>query len=169
MAIIAFDVNDAELRDSFFRHLLFNALAALQHDSQPRWGKMTAQQMVEHLAWAFELSTGHARVECPIPEAQRERLKAFLYDNRPTPHGFMNPVLAAGLPPLRHVGLAEARAALRVEVDRFVQQCRATPGAMHAHPVFGPIGVEGWARTHFKHAHHHLLQFGLVDGGSDAA
>jgi hypothetical protein len=63
--------------------------------------------MIEHLAWAFELSTGQAQTECPIPAAKREQLKAFLHDNRSTPRDFANPV-------------------------------------------------------HFKHAYHHLLQFGLV-------
>lgn len=162
MPAIRFDVNDPELRGTLFRRLLFDALAPLHEDSQPGWGRMTPQQMVEHLTWAFELSTGQAHVECPLPEAQRERLKAFLHDNRPTPREFMNPVLASGLPPLRHAGLAGAKAALRVEVDRFLQQANATPGVMHTHPVLGPIAMEEWARSHFKHAYHHLLQFGLV-------
>ena len=29
---------------------------------------MTAQQMVEHLAWVFEISIGEASVECSVPE-----------------------------------------------------------------------------------------------------
>ena len=166
MTATPFDVNDSEVRDTFFRRLLIDALMALREDARPRWGKMTAQQMVEHLTWAFELSSGQVRVDCPIPEAQRERLKAFLYDNRPTPREFSNPVLTAGLPPLRYAGLAEATAGLRVEMERFLRQLATTPGAMHMHPVFGPIGGEAWGRAHFKHAYHHLLQFGLVGGES---
>ena len=162
MTAIPFDVNDPELRERFLRHLLLDALTALQADARPGWGKMTAQQMVEHLAWAFELSTGQVQTECPVPEAQRERLKAFLYDNRPTPHEFMNPVLAAGLPPSRHAGLTEARAALQVEAERFLRQAGAAPSAAHTNPVFGPLGAEEWARAHFKHGYHHLLQFGLA-------
>jgi hypothetical protein len=30
--------------------------------------------------------------------------------------------------------------------------------------VFGPIGVEEWSRTHYKHGHYHLLQFDLIQG-----
>jgi oxepin-CoA hydrolase / 3-oxo-5,6-dehydrosuberyl-CoA semialdehyde dehydrogenase len=165
---IPFDVNDPELRESFFRKLLCEALDALQDDARPGWGKMTAQQMVEHLLWAFELSTGEAIVECPIPESQRVRLKAFLHDDRPTPHEFMNPALAAGLPPLRHVSVTAARAALRAEVDRFVRQSHAKPDVTRMHPLFGPIGAEEWERTHFKHAYHHLLQFGLIQTASGA-
>jgi hypothetical protein len=164
MIAIRFDVNDSELRATFFRRLLFDALAPLRADARPCWGRMTAQQMVEHLVWAFELSTARTQVGCPIPEAQRERLKAFLYDNRPTPREFMNPALTAGLPPMRHTGLPEAIASLRTEVDRFVQQAIANPVVVHTHPVFGRIGMEDWARSHFKHAFHHLLQFGLIHG-----
>ena len=162
MLTIPFDVNDRELRDTFLRQTLFDALAGLQCESRPGWGMMTPQQMVEHLGWAFELSTGQARVDSPVSEMQRKKLKTFLYDNRATPHEFMNPVLAVGLPPLRHAGLADAKASLRVEADRFVRQARTNPGVTHTHPVFGSIGMEEWARSHFKHAYHHLLQFSLV-------
>ena len=163
---IPFDVNDKELRTAFFRRHLWDALAALQEDAAPRWGRMTARQMVEHLCWVFEVSTGQASVECPVPEARRERYKAFLYDNTPMMHEFRNPALAAGLPPLRHAGLAEAKAALRREVERFLDHGRDDPGATHTHPVFGPIGTEEWDRSHFKHAHHHLLQFDLISTDS---
>ena len=122
--------------------------------------------MVEHLSWVFELSTGLASVECPIPEAKRERYKAFLHDNTPMLREFRNPALVSGLPALRHAGLDDALAALRKDVDRFLDHARDAPAATHAHPVFGPIGPEEWSRSHFKHAYHHLLQFGLVEGAA---
>jgi oxepin-CoA hydrolase / 3-oxo-5,6-dehydrosuberyl-CoA semialdehyde dehydrogenase len=162
MMVIPFDVNDADLRNEFFRHLLFDALSALRDDTRPGWGKMTAQQMVEHLIWAVDLSIGKAEAECTFPEVQCERLKAFLYDSRPTPREFQNPALAAGHPTLRYAGAADATAALRREVGLFLDQAVAMPGATRMHPVFGPIAAEEWARSHFKHCYHHLLQFGLI-------
>ncbi len=159
---IPFDVNDVEVRDAFLQRRLFEALVALHASARPRWGRMTAQQMVEHLLWAFELSTGETQVECPIPEPQRQRAKAFLHDNRPTLREYMNPALAAGLPPARYGGVSEAVAGLRAAVNRFLQQAASTPESTQNHPVFGPIGMDEWARAHFKHAYHHLLQFGLI-------
>ena len=161
MRTIRFDVNDPAVRDGFFRDELVRALAALQEGAPARWGAMTAQQMVEHLAWGFELSTGRAAVECTVPEARRERYKAFLHDNTPMMHEFRNPALVAGLPPLRHPDLERAKAALAVEVRRFLDYAGAA--ARHTHPVFGPLTAEEWSRAHFKHAYHHLLQFDLVD------
>jgi oxepin-CoA hydrolase/3-oxo-5,6-dehydrosuberyl-CoA semialdehyde dehydrogenase len=160
---IRFDVNDVELRGTFFDRLLGEALAPLEEASPPKWGAMTAQQMVEHLAWVFEVSTGLASVTCEVPEARRERMKAFLYDRTPMLKDFRNPALIGGLPPLRHSDLAGAKSALAVEVARFLDHCRAAPEARYTHPMFGPIAADEWARSHFKHAYHHLLQFGLVE------
>lgn len=161
------EVDDPAGRDAFLRHRLWDALAGLRGDAPPRWGRTSAQQMVEHLAWAFEISTGRASVECPVPEAKRERYKAFLHDDTPMIREFRNPALVAGLPPLRHGDLAAAVAALRNEVERFLDPARAEPSAP-THPVFGPLGRDEWSRSHFKHAHHHLRQFGLVDAGAPA-
>ena len=160
---IRFDVNDASLRDTFLKTFFFGALDPLGLEARPRWGSMSAQQMVEHLLWAFEGSTGRVEIACSYPADQLPRLKAFLQHNRPTPQGFRNPALEAGLPALRFPDLRAARAALLVEVDRFLDHARTQPDAIHVHPIFGPIGMEDWSRTHFKHGCHHLLQFGLAE------
>ncbi len=162
MLKLRFDVNDSALRDTFLRTFFFGALDRLQPAERARWGRMTAQQMVEHLLWAFEISTGQVRIECPVPPDQLAKFKVFLRHNRPTPHEFMNPLLRDGLPTLRYAGVAEARTALQAEVERFIEHAGAEPEAVHTHPIFGPIGAEDWSRTHFKHCAHHLSQFGLL-------
>jgi oxepin-CoA hydrolase/3-oxo-5,6-dehydrosuberyl-CoA semialdehyde dehydrogenase len=163
MTRVPFDVNDADLRRRFLGGVLAEALAPLEADARPRWGAMTAQEMVEHLQWGFEVSTGRAAVECTVSDAKRARFKPFLLDGTPMVHGFRNPALAAGLPALRHGGLSQARAALEVEARRFLEHERSTPEAVHTHPVFGPLTALEWGRAHFKHAYHHLLQFGLIE------
>lgn len=157
-----FDVNDTDLRDAFLRHEIVSALAELSEDRVARWGRMTAQQMVEHLIWGFELSTGQAQVECTIPAADLPRMKRFLWSNRPTPQEFMNPALASGLPPSRYANLAQAKASLGQQLERFLEES-VRAAMLYTHPIFGPIGYEEWHRTHYKHAHHHLLQFGLIE------
>jgi len=160
---LPFDVNDDALRDAFLSHELIAALGGLTTAATARWGHMTAQQMVEHLLWAFECSTGRARVDCPVPESERERIKGFLYSNRPTPREFMNPALESGLPPLRFADVEGARRALGAEIGRFMDHVADRIDTLHVHPIFGPLGVDDWARTHYKHGHHHLLQFGLIE------
>lgn len=157
------DVNDRDAREAFLRTGAFEALARLRPDATAGWGRMTAQQMVEHLAWVFECSTGRAPVECPVPEEERPRYKRFLHTNMPTPREFVNTALVDGLPPLRQGSLADAIAWLRREVDHYFERAAADPKATHVHPVFGPIDAEEWSRSHFKHVRHHLLQFALID------
>lgn len=159
---VAFDVNDERLRKDFLGELLPMALRALHERTRPAWGKMSPQEMVEHLAWAFELSTGHRQARCPVPEEMRERMKPFLYGNQPSPHEFMNPVLASGLPPLEHPNLSSARDALNAARHRFLEQPKAAAEDLRMHPIFGPLGPDDWSRVHFKHSFHHLLQFGLI-------
>jgi oxepin-CoA hydrolase / 3-oxo-5,6-dehydrosuberyl-CoA semialdehyde dehydrogenase len=166
--VLRFDVNDAAGREAFLRGTLHTALEALGPDEPARWGAMTAQEMVEHLQWTFEASVGVVVLECPTPEADRERMKRFLYSSRPSPREFKNPALAAGLPLLRHAGIAEARAALPAAVDEFLERLRTRTDERPMHPIFGPISLEEWSRTHYKHGVHHLLQFGLLEVEADA-
>lgn len=160
--MIQFDVNDADLRELFLRHGVLPPLGALTDATPPRWGGMNARQMVEHLLWTFELSTGQSFATCEVTLALLPRVLRFLYSNHPTPRDFENPVLRDGLPPLRYTTLLEAKAALGREMFRFLDGPRHED-PWRVHPMFGPISYDGWHRAHYKHAYHHLLQFGLVD------
>ena len=160
---VRFDVNDAALREAFLRTGFLEALGPLKAETSALWGGMTAQQMVEHVEWTARISTGQQVVECPVPESERRRVRPFLRSNMHTPRGFENPVLANGLPALRHRTLEDARVAAGRELARFVDEAAARPDEVHVHPLFGPLGAEEWSRAHFKHCVHHLLQFGLLE------
>ena len=163
MMTIPFDVNDETLRKKFFDHLFNECISNLDKNTPHVWGNMTPQHMIEHLVWAFECSTGILELPCRTPENILERAKRFLYDARPTPHEFKNPLLGENPLPFRFSSFMEAKDALRKATDRFIIHFREQPGAIHVHPVFGPLGAEEWHRTQFKHCYHHLLQFGLID------
>jgi hypothetical protein len=162
MADYLWSVDDATARDLFLRHTVSTLLEPLLPETLPRWGGMRPQDMVEHLVWAFELSTGKARVDCQMPEPQIARARAFLASDRPMPREFKNPTLVGGLPPLRYASLREAKLALGREIQSFLEQS-AEPARIYMHPVFGEIGLPDWQRMHYKHAYHHLQQFGLID------
>jgi oxepin-CoA hydrolase/3-oxo-5,6-dehydrosuberyl-CoA semialdehyde dehydrogenase len=165
MITIPFDVNDAKLRKKFFDEHLDVCIASLAENTPPFWGNMSAQHMIEHLVWAFECSTGVLEVPCRTPANLLERAKRFLYDNRPTPHEFKNPLLGEDPLPFRFPSFTDAKDALRNEVVRFTKHFQEQPDAVHVHPLFGPLGAEEWQRSQFKHCYHHLLQFGLIEIG----
>lgn len=55
MAIVKlpYDVNDPELRDMFFRHMLPDYIEALEEHTAPEWGRVSSQHMLEHLIYSF--------------------------------------------------------------------------------------------------------------------
>jgi hypothetical protein len=159
--VAAWNVADASAREALLRSSMWDALAPLRPDATARWGRMTAQQLVEHLEWTFACSTGTRTVACFIPEEHRPKYLTVLAHDRPTPQGFENPALTSGLPALAHGGFDAATAALRREVELFLSLAQSAPDARRMHPLFGPIDAEQWSRTHYKHVRHHLTQFGL--------
>lgn len=162
MIEVPFDVNDAAARKIFLSRTLMDTITGITGERQPQWGRMSAQNMVEHLFWTFEVSIGKVAVECVTPEKLLERLKRFLYVNVPMQHDFRNPALGEDPPELRFAGLAESESALRGALDEYFGYFANRPEAVEMHPVFGPLGAEEWERAHFKHCYHHLLQFGLI-------
>lgn len=164
MIAISFDVNDEKLRMKFFEKIFAECIANLDENTPPLWGKMSPQHMIEHLVWSFECSTGRIlEVPCRTPAHLLERAKRFLYDNRPTPHEFKNPLLGENPLPFRFPDFNDAMDALRKEVARFVDHFQEQPNAIHVHPIFGTLGADEWQRSQFKHCYHHLLQFGVIN------
>lgn len=162
MIVVPLNVEDAVLRKTFLTVTMHQALGELKADAQPAWGKMSAQQMVEHLLWSLRGSTGALEFPVATPAHLVERAKRFLAHDRQTPHDFMNPMLVDGLPPLEYPDLAGAVVAVRTETLRFFAMWEQDPGAVRNHPIFGPLVPEEWERSHFKHVHHHLQQFGVI-------
>jgi len=156
-------VNDERLRSDFLRRIVHLALDQLSPTQAPSWGRMTPLQMVEHLAWAAEVSHGAVSVPCKVPPKLLERFRPFLYDDTPTSREFMNPILKKGIPAVRTKSIPEAAALFHTQMALFLGQSPDEKALLRIHPVFGPLNYEDWERSHFKHFFHHLLQFGLIE------
>ncbi|HEX6983312.1 MAG TPA: DinB family protein [Balneolaceae bacterium] len=154
------DVNDAALRHKFFTGILPVAIESIEKDTNPAWGKMSSQHMIEHLLEAFEISTGKLQVQCRISAESQRKFKAFLHTSRPMPKGFRNPLTGSRLPALKYGSLEEAVERLNAEVQNFFAFCKEKPEAKCVNPTFGELNVEEWQKFHFKHCLHHLSQFG---------
>jgi oxepin-CoA hydrolase / 3-oxo-5,6-dehydrosuberyl-CoA semialdehyde dehydrogenase len=161
--MIPFDVNNDGLRKVFFDQILIDRIVGLTEETKSLWGKMSPQNMIEHLTWAFEISTGKINVSCQTPVNVLERVKKFLYENRPMPQNYKNPLLDENPLPFRFEKLSDAKKVFHQEINYFVRYFDERPEAIHTHPVFGPLGAGEWQRIHFKHCYHHLLQFGLIN------
>jgi Protein of unknown function (DUF1569) len=145
------------------RHELLARLARLRPDTQRRWGKMTAHQMVCHCTDAFrnllgERPTGPTKRSGPI----RARLLKWvaLYAPVQWPQGIQTRAEAdQELGGTRPVDFDRDVASLEQASERFAGNIAAV--AVRPHFMFGKLNEREWARWAYLHLDHHLRQFGL--------
>jgi oxepin-CoA hydrolase/3-oxo-5,6-dehydrosuberyl-CoA semialdehyde dehydrogenase len=65
-------------------------LNGLTESTQPSWGKMSPQQMIEHLEHGVLVSLGEPEADkCFTPEEQLEKWQDSLYNHRKMPKDFL--------------------------------------------------------------------------------
>jgi hypothetical protein len=125
--------------------------------SQRRWGRMSANQMVCHLADSFRRTLGEKQAT-NLPPKKLMKLAA-LWLPVPWPHGFKTrPEMdqeIGGTPP---VEFEEDRQVLLKLMDRFT--CESPIPTFSPHPIFGQMSRKELMRWAYLHMNHHLRQFG---------
>jgi Protein of unknown function (DUF1569) len=135
-------------------------LRSLRPDSQRRWGRMSAHQMVCHLADWSRMVLGQKPVSGRSGPLRRTALKWFaLYAPVPWPPGIVTSVELDqerdGTRPVEFAAdLAQAETLLGVVTAPSRSLARPP------HPVFGPMSDAEWLRLGYLHTDHHLRQFG---------
>lgn len=128
----------------------------LMPDMKPRWGAMTAREMVAHLVEGMRMGTGHFPTKPRRVFSRRWPFKPLFIWLIPMTKGIPAPareLLTRG----REIDFDEARAEIHQLLDDFPHHDRAWP----EHPYFGPMSGREWGRIGYKHADHHLRQFGV--------
>jgi len=159
---IPFDVNDGQLLNQFFNESIFEAIDKLEKETSPRWGKMDAREMVEHLINSSQISNGKIDVPCFTPEEKLDNLQKFLSMNKPMPREFNSPLDDQKPKGYQTSSFEEARQILKDEIRKFEDYFRKHPDKKITNPTFGKIGYDLWRKFHFKHCYHHLSQFGVI-------
>lgn len=149
-----------EITDKVFS----NALAKLTPDTKPKWGQMTAQQMVEHLEYLYRLRMDKdAKIQVLTPEDKLEDVQATLWDYSPMPKLFKLPLYKDNkLPALKHPDLETAVEAAKEARKELAQFFLKNPDAKPVHVIFGPLTKYEWGLLDRKHLNHHFEQFGLI-------
>lgn len=138
-------------------------LKELTNETEPRWGLMTPQHMVEHLTMTVRNATGDMHFEQVTPDEKLPKLQQFLFSDQPMPRGHKVPHLPEDdLPELQEADLDTAKEKFLESWDAFVDIYEKNPGKEALHPVFGTLGKTGWYQVHRKHFTHHFQQFGLL-------
>jgi len=153
-----------EQKLQFLQHGLAEKLQGLHANTPSKWGKMNAQQMVEHLAAFFNVSAGKIHFDLVTPEEHLPKYKAFLLSDKAFRENTQAPLSVIGEDalPLRYSSLEVAKDALQRSVTAFTAHFATDKNKTTLHPVFGHLNYEEWVLLHYKHVVHHLKQFGLV-------
>jgi oxepin-CoA hydrolase/3-oxo-5,6-dehydrosuberyl-CoA semialdehyde dehydrogenase len=144
------------------RKRLNSLLDALQPGTPALWGRMNAQNMIEHLVEAVEYTNGKkvADLKVSIDKAKEQRENLVLSD-------FVIPNSATGYLPdatkaKRFKDLKTSILELNKELDAF-EYFFKSEGITAIHFEFGPMNYAEWVTWHGKHFTHHFKQFGLLN------
>jgi hypothetical protein len=135
---------------------IIRRLNSLSVSSTRRWGSLDVAGMLQHLRLSAQMTLGELQVASKSKRAlQTFPLKHLILYVIPFPKG------APTAPELKPVDAAlfeEERAALLKMLERIANGPHE--GAGPAHPLFGPLSWQEWGVATYKHANHHLKQFG---------
>lgn len=147
-------------------HFLENEVPALIEDlaadTQPIWGVMTPQHMLEHASGLFYIALGKKEFPLLIPEENLEKSREWLMSDKEFRPGTAAPGMSKEPGPLRFASFEEAKAKFLKSLHAFIDHYKANPTAEANHPVFGKINKTQWEQFHYKHVQHHFMQFGLI-------
>jgi Protein of unknown function (DUF1569) len=139
---------------------LFQRLTRLRPDSTRRWGKMSAHQVVCHLADAIRMAMGEMQVSDASGLPQRTIIKwVALYAPMKWPPNIVtrpevDQLIAGTRPSDFAADVAELEVLLAALAAR--RAVRWPP-----HPIFGRMSESAWLRWGYLHMDHHLRQFGV--------
>jgi Protein of unknown function (DUF1569) len=140
---------------------LFKKLSA---GAMGNWGKMNAQQAVEHIAAFFAVSSGKIKFDLVTPVEHLPKYKEFLLSDKEFRENTKAPtnVIGEEALPLRYANMDEALEKLAGSITAFENYFKDDPLQTTLHPVFGELNFEEWVLLHYKHVTHHARQFGLM-------
>jgi len=139
---------------------LKNILLQLKTNTKPLFGKMNAQQMIEHLSLLMQVSCGKIEANHFVEEEKSKRRKTFLDTEEELQIGFKAPLLSEEPTPVKFESIEIAIEDLVSQIIVFQNHFKTAQ--TENHPFFGELDKIYWTKFHTKHFTHHFKQFGLL-------
>lgn len=142
---------------------LIQFLDSLKENQTPVFGKMTPQQMVEHLCRAISISNGNwivALTEDPVRAGKLKQI--MIYTNRDMQRGLTAPDSGDLMSTLKFSDLDSARKSFIEELQTFDSFYADDAQKTMTHPILGGLNHSEWIILHNKHITHHFKQFELI-------
>ncbi|MCB0697125.1 MAG: DinB family protein [Chitinophagaceae bacterium] len=146
---------------SFLRNKLVPLLGTIKANEPARWGKMNAQQMIEHMRYAFMEAAGKYDRTILTAEEHLPKMYAFMMSEKPFRENTPNQLLPNEPEPLEYEDIPRALEALKTEIENFFHEFANHPDKKVTNPFFGHLNFEEWVQLLHKHSWHHLKQFGV--------
>lgn len=147
----------------FLKSRFVGILKQIPTDTHPVWGKMTVQQMIEHFSDSVRVSAGKIDgIKTLTPQENLPKMQEFLMGDKPFRENTPNPLLPEIPAPVRNPSIDAALQELQKEIDKFISVFEANDHLTTTNPFFGELNFEMNIQLLYKHALHHLRQFGVT-------
>jgi hypothetical protein len=147
---------------NFIKITFPSLLKSLKGDEIPVWGKMNAQQMIEHMTDSFRIEDEKNIQIIHTPAEQLKAYKDFLMSEKEFKPNTKNNLMAETPPQEINDGIQKAIEELETEIDYFINYFKDDPMKITTNPFFGLLNFDEWVQLLHKHAVHHLKQFRLL-------
>jgi hypothetical protein len=136
-------------------------LSILDPTLKGKWGKMNAQQMVEHMSFAFRWANGRSQTKPAYSPEITQKSYQFMMTEKPFRENTPNQLISDEPYAWKHAKMSDAIAELQSEIDHFFEVYSGKPELRMINPFFGNLNFEEQVQLLHKHAVHHAKQFGL--------
>lgn len=145
----------------FLQKELVPLLQKIHPSTSPAWGKMNLQQMIEHFSAAVKIASGTLTLPGTKEPQDNEKMKSFLMSEKPFAKNTINPLLAEDPYPYRNHTVQAAIGELQGALLEFFATYEPDPQKKTLNPFFGYLNYAEQVQLLYKHAIHHLNQFGV--------
>lgn len=148
---------------AFLQNDVIPKLRSADPSTPPKWGKMSFQHMVEHMVLVMKNANGKLKTtEMKTPADQVPAFQQFIMSDKAFRENTKSPAFPEEPLPLRFETVEQGINKLETEISDFFNVYNETQGLKITNPVFGDLDYEHAVTLLYKHANHHLKQFGLI-------
>jgi len=145
----------------FLKQEYIPLLQKITPDAQAQWGKMNVQQMIEHMAEYVAMAYGKPAQELVTTEDRLEKMQDFLRSEKDFKPNTPNVLLPDDPRPTKLPNVRAAITLLQEELQNFFAAFDTEKKKYVMNPFFGELDYGMSIQLLYKHAWHHLKQFGV--------
>lgn len=148
-------------KKAFLTEVVPTLLQDLKSTTEPQFGLMTPQHMIEHLTSIIKSSVKRYGEPDPALAERQQGFKRFIANGAVFKHRSSDKT-KADLPTLKYDTLEEAKEQFLVGIERFYHHYEREPDFKAYHPFMGELSFAELERFHYQHVRYHFWQFRLL-------